>query len=151
MAQPGPNEVTQSETEAENTFGLDEVIGALSRDLKKAQKDASKGDAYGLYLGSAEVELQFTVQRTTTKGAKGGVNFRVFGIGAGVDANASAGSSDETVHRITIQLIPKPAVQAPQPAAQAPQSAHYNLDWGTPLGVSGHAKADKHRSSSTKQ
>ena len=86
-----PTPPIPAETEVhkdEATFGLDEVIAALSADLKKARKEAAEkkddGDElFGLHFGAAEVELQFTVQRSTESGAEGGLSFRVFGVGIG--------------------------------------------------------------------
>lgn len=97
----------------EATFGLDEVIAALSADLKKARKDAAEkrdgGDElFGLHFGAAEVELQFTVQRSTQSGAEGGLSFRVFGVGIGGKAQREVANSSETVHRITLILNPGP-------------------------------------------
>ena len=54
-------------TPEEATFGLDEVLQALSHDLLRAQKRAEK-EAFGLYLRDAEVELSFTVEKATTGG-----------------------------------------------------------------------------------
>jgi hypothetical protein len=108
MAQPQGSEDVDASGALVNTFGLDEVIAALGRDLKKAQADAETEGAFGLYFGEATVELQFTVQRTHSREGGGGLNFRVFGVGLGANAKATAGSSDETVHRIELRLVPAP-------------------------------------------
>jgi hypothetical protein len=111
MVQPNAGDDADSAAEADETFGLDEVIGALSRDLKKAQEDAAKAGPFGLYVGEAKVALQFTVQRSSTKQGGGSVNFRVFGVGFGVDGKATAGSSNEAVQRIELTLVPGPVAE----------------------------------------
>ena len=100
-------EAPDGEPDTAATFGLDEVIGALAGDLKKAEAEAAKGGAFGLYFGEAEVELQFTVQKTSDIEVGGGFSFRVFGVGIGASAKKGVGSSDETVHRIKLTLIPR--------------------------------------------
>ena len=101
-----PEAKGQSSNDDANTLGLDEVIGALSRDLKRAQRDAAEEGAFGLYLSEAIVELQFTVERTRTNEGKAGVNFKVFGVGFGADGSIGSGSSDERMQRITLTLVP---------------------------------------------
>src|SRR5208283_3711540 len=91
----------------------------------------AKGDAFGHYLGSAEVELQFAVQRTNTKSGRGGIGFKVFGIGGEVDVSATAASSDVIVHRIKMTLIPKPTQETDEGGLPST-----NLDLGLPLGLS---------------
>jgi len=92
--------------EADSTFGLDQVLKALRRDLKSAQK-AAEGDPLGLFVQQAEVELAFTVERS--KSAGGGINLKVFGVGA--DAGGKRGTTSETVHRIKLTLSPEEWVQ----------------------------------------
>jgi hypothetical protein len=116
MAQTKAKGDVETAAEADDTFGLDEVIAALSRDLKKAQEEAAKAGPFGLYLGEAKVELQFTVQRSSSKEGGGGVNFRVFGVGLGLDGKATAGSSNESVQRIELTLVPGPVAEDDGPA-----------------------------------
>jgi Trypsin-co-occurring domain 2 len=101
-------------SQQEPTFGLDEVIGALAEDLKRAQNQAAKDGAIGIYFGGAEVELQFTVQSTSDLEGGGGFSFRVFGVGVGAGGKKAVGSSNESVHRIKLTLIPKADNEAEQ-------------------------------------
>lgn len=121
----------EPDSETVTTFGLSEVIAALARDLKKAQAQTAKGDTFAMYLGSVEVELQFVVQRTVTKSGRGGIGFKVFGIGDGVDMSAMTGSSEETVHRISLALIPKLTRETDKDGVLP----NTNLDLRLPLGL----------------
>lgn len=83
------------------TFGLDEVLGALGADLWEARSNALD-HGFGLAVTSAEVELSFTVEHSLE--GKGGVNLRVFGVGAGGDIAKT--NTEESVHRIKLTLQP---------------------------------------------
>ncbi len=96
----------------DNTFGLDDVINTLTSDLKKASEKAAADGPFGLYLGSAEVELQFTVTRTTSGGGKAGVKFSVFGVGADFGGHANRESSNEAIQRLRLTLLPVPDQEA---------------------------------------
>jgi hypothetical protein len=117
MAQATDQSVSGPTNETES-FGLDEVLAALSRDLMKAEENASEGEAFGLYVGSAVVELQFTVQRTRTKGGGGAISFKVFGVGADVDARANSASSEETIHKITLTLTTRRSTEPAEPPGE---------------------------------
>jgi hypothetical protein len=84
------------------TFGLKEVLSALSRDLVAA-REASKTQSFGLFVQEVEVELAFTVEHSSDE--KAGVNIKVFGVG--FDAGGTLGKSAETVHRIQLKLSPE--------------------------------------------
>jgi hypothetical protein len=90
------------------TFGLDDVLKALRADLLNAEASATD-DNFGLYVEEAEVELAFTLVQA--RGRKGGVNLRIFGVGAGGDLDSTR--SDESVHRIRLILRPGPATSSP--------------------------------------
>jgi hypothetical protein len=85
----------------DSTFGLDKVLLALWRDIKKTQAE-TRDDPLGLKVQRAGVELAFTVESSKKGGL--GVNLRVLGVGA--DAGGERGSSSETVHRIHLLLAP---------------------------------------------
>jgi hypothetical protein len=94
-------EAPENVTPEESTFGLDDVLSALSGDLKRAQ-DQAKEAGVGLFLREVEVELAFTVERSRDVG--GGINLKVFGVGFG--GGGKLGASSETVHRIQLKLGP---------------------------------------------
>ena len=89
----------------DSTFGLDKVLLALWRDIKKTQAE-TRDDPLGLKVQRADVELAFTVESSRKAGL--GVNLRVLGIGA--DAGGERGSSSEAVHRIHLLLAPREEV-----------------------------------------
>ena len=99
----------------EATFGLDEVLGALSADLRSAQRIAAANDGVGLVVGSAEVEIAFTVEHS--RGGGGGVNLKVFGVG--IDGKGEKSTSEEAVHRIKLTLQPGAAMDE-IPVAEEP-------------------------------
>jgi hypothetical protein len=88
--------------DGDETFGLDQVLGAIHRDLKSAQK-AAETDPFGLYVQNVVVELVFTVERSREGG--GGINLKVLGIGA--EAGGRRRSSEATEHRIVLTLSPQ--------------------------------------------
>jgi hypothetical protein len=94
--------MSESEFSDDSTFGLDQVLGAIRRDLKAAQK-ASESDPLGLFVQSVDVELAFTVESSRQGG--GGINLKVFGVGA--DGERKRSVSSETVHRIQLTLSPE--------------------------------------------
>jgi hypothetical protein len=81
---------------------LDEVLGALSADLRSAQRIAAANHGVGLVVKEAEVELAFTIEAAKEGGL--GLNLRVFGVGVG--GKAAKTTSEETVHRIKLTLQP---------------------------------------------
>jgi Trypsin-co-occurring domain 2 len=89
------------------SLGLDNVIAAVASDLVKARNRTAEedpNDQFGLYLDSAELELQFTVSQDEEKKDGGGVTFTVIGIGGGIDHHVARGISQERVHRIKLNL-----------------------------------------------
>ncbi|WP_406182968.1 trypco2 family protein [Streptomyces canus] len=84
------------------TFGLDQVLGALSRDLRAAQSHATEKGAYG--LGVAEANVKFSVTVTQEKKRGGGFFLKFNVLGAGVRAEQT--ESNSSVHTIELKLIP---------------------------------------------
>jgi hypothetical protein len=97
----------------ESTFGLDQVLNALGRDLKRAQNRAAQDVGFGLFVRQVEVELAFTVGRA--KGKRGGINLKVLGVG--FEAGANGDSTSETVHRIQLALAPGADTSPAKPPA----------------------------------
>jgi NTP-dependent ternary system trypsin peptidase co-occuring protein len=89
---------------AEERFDLAEVLGALHADLRKAEHNV-QGDAR-LFVSEAEVEITFTVERSREQG--GGLNLKVFGVGAEGSGKGTSGRED--VQRITLKLLPHGAL-----------------------------------------
>jgi hypothetical protein len=87
-------------TPEDATFGLDEVLHALGRDLLRAEEQA-KQQAFGLYVKDAEVELSFTVEKSSKGG--GGLNLKVFGVGFSGEGEQLRDSV--SVHRIRLSLV----------------------------------------------
>ena len=93
------------------TFGLDDVIAALSGDLKKARKDAlakSEGDeVFGLPSEAPRLNFSSQFKETPKSGEKAGLasEFRYRHWRAGPP---KAGTASETVHRIKLTLNPGP-------------------------------------------
>jgi hypothetical protein len=86
---------------AEPTFGLDEMLQALRRDLVAANKTLADGTPI-LNVGEVEIEVAFTLERSTEKG--GGVNFKVFGVG--VEAGGKGATGRSYTNRVKITLTP---------------------------------------------
>jgi hypothetical protein len=85
---------------ADETFDLAEVLGALHADLLKAEEHV-QGEAR-LFVSETEVEITFTVERSKEGG--GGLNLKVFGVGAEASGKGTSGRID--AHRITLKLLP---------------------------------------------
>jgi hypothetical protein len=79
---------------------LAEVLGALHRDLLKAERNV-EGEAR-LFVAEAEVEVAFTIERSREKGA--GLNLKVFGVGGEGSGKSASGRAD--VQRVTLKLHP---------------------------------------------
>jgi hypothetical protein len=79
---------------------LADVLGALHRDLLKAERNV-QGDAR-LFVAEAEVEVAFTIERSREKGA--GLNLKVFGVGGEGSGKRASGRAD--VQRVTLKLHP---------------------------------------------
>lgn len=112
----------------EATFGLDDVLKALSADLKKAHTDAVASGPFGLYFSEAEVELQFTVAQTRDKAGNLGINFKVFGVGLDAGGSVDVGASSETVHRIELTLVPGSAEKKKERAPGFPTGNQEELE-----------------------
>ena len=85
----------------EPTFGLDEMLRALRRDLRAANENVGD-DTPLLNVGDVEVEVAFTLERTTEKA--GGVNFKIFGVG--VEGGGKGTSGRTYANRVTLKLTP---------------------------------------------
>ena len=84
-------------------IGIAELLKELRKELDTAESEiADAGKGAKLFLEASEIELAFTVSRSTEVG--GGLNFNVFGVGAGV--NAKDGKVQQSVHRIKLSLRP---------------------------------------------
>jgi Trypsin-co-occurring domain 2 len=85
---------------AEDGVDLADVLAALHRDLLKAERNV-QGDAR-LFVAEAEVEVAFTIERSREQG--GGLNLKVFGVGAEGSGKGTSGRAD--VQRVTLKLHP---------------------------------------------
>jgi hypothetical protein len=111
-------------------FGLDQVLAALGRDLVRASEAASATPGYGLAVLEAEVELSFTVTRTTDRTGKGKLRFEVLPESgpAEVPGEIAAGHSEVRVHRIKLKL------GTPAPVTATSRKAKHAGDAATPVG-----------------
>jgi hypothetical protein len=100
------------------TFGLDEVLHTLGRDLMRAEARA-KQRAYGLYVKDAEVELSFTVEKSNKRG--GGLNLKVFGVGFSGEGEHVQDSV--SVHRIRLSLTTDDAEHPGDTASKSQQAS----------------------------
>ncbi|MDX3339702.1 MULTISPECIES: trypco2 family protein [unclassified Streptomyces] len=91
--------------DSETELGLDDVIAAVGRDLLKAREKAlaDPDGAFGLYVGTVEVELTLAVSRETS--ASGGAKAKVWvlpWIGVEASAEGRRSHAHQTTHRIKV-------------------------------------------------
>ncbi|GGU44536.1 trypco2 family protein [Streptomyces violascens] len=122
-----------SPVDSKDTFGLDEVLQALSADLKAAHYFGIKHGTFGLGVAEAEVSLSVTV----TKDKRGDLKISVITFGG----ELNRGQSEGTVHHINLRLVPLPdggslgaaavADVAEAVAAGSERGAMREAQWGT--------------------
>lgn len=88
----------------EPTFGLDEMLHALRRDLVAANEALDDGVPI-LNVGGVEVEVAFSLERTSEK--SGGVNFKIFGVG--VEGGGKGATGRTYANRVKLTLTPSGA------------------------------------------
>lgn len=89
----------------EETIRLSDLVIALRDEIDRMQEALSDrgGDAI-LEIEKAEVELTFGVE--ASQGGKGGISFKVFGIG--FEGGGEAGRSDMVTQKLKLSLVPVP-------------------------------------------
>lgn len=88
-----------------DTVRLSDLVIALRGEIDRMQEAlASSGGPAILEIEKAEVELTFGVE--ATHGGKGGISFKVFGIG--FEGGAEAGRSDLVTQKLKLSLVPAP-------------------------------------------
>jgi hypothetical protein len=116
-------------TPQDATFGLDEVLHALGRDLLRAEQQA-KQQAFGLYVKDAEVELSFTVEKSAKGG--GGLNLKVFGVGFSGEGQQLRDSV--SVHRIRLSLITDDSERPSDATSKSPNASKTPAKRKRPVG-----------------
>jgi hypothetical protein len=87
---------------SENSLSLREFIAGLRAELKAAHHDAEQSEtADGPRFAVGPVNVEFTMTAKKEAGAKGGVRFYVFELGA------SGSVASESIQRVSLALTPE--------------------------------------------
>ncbi|MFF0428989.1 trypco2 family protein [Streptomyces sp. NPDC004520] len=92
--------------DAANGFGLDEVLGEVSRDLLAAQQRTSEEGGVGLVIGSVEIELTVAVVQESKAAGRAGFKVQVLPWLSSVEAagDASRARTQGRTHLIKLTL-----------------------------------------------
>jgi Trypsin-co-occurring domain 2 len=88
---------------ADNTVSLSALVAALRDEIDIMQDHlAASGKEALLKIDSAEVEISFGVEESTS--AKGGISFKVFGIG--FDGGGDTAAKNLVQQKLVLKLVP---------------------------------------------